>query len=258
MSIASWGASRKRLAWPVLIFGFILPLLTYAHVAALLNGMPRGLKTSGQTTIDFLLESAGPITGTVMLDLAIVSVLGLLYLGLMKTIEALKTLGTNHVGYGSAILLGTSFILLIVLEVLFVADPLEVNLALASILLIPAATWTGAVITEALMRRGSYHDASLTRGYGFYGSFNWIAVTVFVLTTVFGYSISQPFGLASWFGFLSGSVGISVSVVYGALFAMGIAMVLTLATSFPKIARQQRETKAVEERKFDLLDVVVE
>jgi hypothetical protein len=258
MSIASWGASRKRLAWPVLIFGFILPLLTYAHVAALLNGMPRGLKSSGQTTIDFLLESAGPITGTVMLDLAIVSVLGLLYLGLMKTIEALKTLGTNHVGYGSAILLGTSFILLIVLEVLFVADPLELNLALASILLIPAATWTGAVITEALMRRGSYHDASLTRGYGFYGSFNWIAVTVFVLTTVFGYSISQPFGLASWFGFLSGPVGISVSVAYGALFAMGISMVLTLATSFPKIARQQRETKAVEERKFDLLDVVVE
>jgi len=258
MSIASWGASRKRLAWPVLIFGFILPLLTYSHVAALLNGLPRGPKSSGETTIDFLLETGGPVTGTVMLDLAIVSILGLLYLGLMKIIEALKTLGTNHVGYGSAILLGSAFILLIALEVLFVADPLTLNLALAAMLVIPAAAWTGAVVTEALMRRGSYHDASLTRGYGFYGSFNWIAVLVFVSTTVFGYSISEPFGLASWFGFLSGGLGLSVSVVYGALIAMGIAACLTLATSFPKIARQQRETKAVEERKFDLLDVVVE
>lgn len=258
MSIASWGASRKRLAWPVLIFGFILPLLTYTHVAALLNGLPRGPKSSGETTIDFLLETGGPVTGTVMLDLAIVSILGLLYLGLMKIIEALKTLGTNHVGYGSAILLGTAFILLIALEVLFVADPLTLNLALAAMLVFPAASWTGAVVTEALMRRGSYHDASLTRGYGFYGSFNWIAVLVFVSTTVFGYSISEPFGLASWFGFLSGGLGLSVSVVYGAIIAMGIAACLTLATSFPKIARQQRETKAVEERKFDLIDVVVE
>jgi len=139
-----------------------------------------------------------------------------------------------------------------------VADPLTLNLALAAMLVIPAASWTGAVVTEALMRRGSYHDASLTRGYGFYGSFNWIAVMIFVSTTVFGYSISEPFGLASWFGFLSGGLGLSVSVVYGALIAMGIAACLTLATSFPKIARQQRETKAVEERKFDLIDVVVE
>lgn len=258
LSIASWGASRKRLTWPVLVFGFILPMLSYSHVAALLNTMPRGLKSSGQTTIDFLLETGGPIVGTVMLDLAIVSVIGLLYLGLMKVIEALKTLGTNHVGYGSAILLISVFTVLVIAESMFVADALSLSLALTAIALIPAAAWLGAVLTEALIRRGSYHDASLTRGYGFYGSFNWIAVSVFVLSTVVGYGFSQPFGVDSWFGFLTGSTGFSVPFALGALLSMGTASVLTLATSFPSISRQQRETKAVEERKFDLVDVVVE
>jgi len=258
LSIASWGASRKRLAWPILIFGFLLPVLSYAHVAALLNAMPRGLKTSGQTTIDFLLETGGPVVGTVMLDLAIVSVLGLLYLGLMKVIEALKTLGTNHVGYGSAILLISVFTVLVVAESLFVADPLALNLALGAIVIVPAAAWTGAVLTESLMRRGSYHDASLTRGYGFYGSFNWVAVTVFVISSVVGYGFSQPFGLDSWFGFFTSGTGLSLPFAMGALLAMASAAVLTLLTSFPGIARQQRETKAVEERKFDLVDVVVD
>jgi len=258
LSIASWGASRKRLTWPVLVFGFILPMLSYSHVAALLNTMPRGLKSSGQTTIDFLLETGGPIVGTVMLDLAIVSVIGLLYLGLMKVIEALKTLGTNHVGYGSAILLISVFSVLVIAVSLFVAEPLSLSLALAAIAIVPAAAWLGAVLTESLMRRGSYHDASLTRSYGFYGSFNWIAVTVFVVSTVVGYGFSQPFGVDSWFGFLTASTGFSVPFAIGALLGMGTAAVLTLLTSFPSISRQQRETKAVEERKFDLVDVVVE
>ena len=220
--------------------------------------MPRGLKSSGQTTIDFLLETGGPIVGTVMLDLAIVSVIGLLYLGLMKVIEALKTLGTNHVGYGSAILLISVFSVLVIAVSLFVAEPLSLSLALAAIAIVPAAAWLGAVLTESLMRRGSYHDASLTRSYGFYGSFNWIAVTVFVVSTVVGYGFSQPFGVDSWFGFLTASTGFSVPFAIGALLAMGTTAVLTLLTSFPSISRQQRETKAVEERKFDLVDVVVE
>jgi hypothetical protein len=42
------------------------------------------------------------------------------------------------------------------------------------------------------------------------------------------------------------------------LIAMGIACLLTLAIGYPRISRQQRETKAVEERRFDLVDVVVD
>jgi hypothetical protein len=139
-----------------------------------------------------------------------------------------------------------------------VAEPLSLSLALAAIAVVPAAAWLGAVLTESLMRRGSYHDASLTRSYGFYGSFNWIAVSVFVGSTVVGYGFSQPFGVDSWFGFLTVSTGFSVPFAIGSLLAMGTAAVLTLLTSFPSISRQQRETKAVEERKFDLVDVVVE
>ncbi|MFM2024712.1 MAG: hypothetical protein RLZZ56_725 [Actinomycetota bacterium] len=258
ISIASWGASRKRLTWPIFIFGFLLPLLSYAHVAALLSGNPIGSKTTAQTVIDYFLATGQEIGGTVMLNLAIISVLGFLFVGLMKLIEALKTLGVNHIGYGSAIALILIFVALVTVEAFLVADPVAFNLTLTSIVLIPASAWTGAVLAETVMRRGKYHDASLTRSYGFYGSVNWLAMAIFVVSTFAGYAISQPVGFASWFGFISASTGISVSFVMSSLIAMGIACLLTLAIGYPRISRQQRETKAVEERRFDLVDVVVD
>ena len=258
ISIASWGASRKRLTWPIFIFGFLLPLLAYAHVAALLSGNPIGSKTTVQTVIDYFLATGQEIGGTVMLNLGIISVLGFLFVGLMKLIEALKTLGVNHIGYGSAISLILVFIALVTVEAFVVADPVAFNIVLTAIVLIPASSWTGAVLSETVMRRGKYHDASLTRSYGFYGSVNWLAMAIFVVSTFAGYSISQPVGFASWFGFISASTGISVSFEVASLIAMGIACLLTLAIGYPRVSRQQRETKAVEERRFDLVDVVVD
>jgi hypothetical protein len=258
ISIASWGATRKRLTWPVFIFGFILPVLSYSHVAALLSSNAIGKKTSIQTVIDYFLATGQDIGGTVMLDLAIVSVLGLMFTGFMRLIESLKTLGVNHVGYGSAITLILVVASLVIVEAIFVGDPLSFNLSLAAILIIPAAAWTGMVLTETILRRGKYHDASLTRSYGFYGSVNWLAMSILVLSTVTAYSLAEPFGFASWFGFLIKAFGFSLSVPVAGFMAMGIAVVLTLAVGYPRISRQQRETKAVEERRFDLVDVVVD
>ena len=258
ISIASWGASRRRLSWPIFIFGFVLPLLSYTHVAALLSGNPIGSKTTAQTVIDYFLAVGQEVGGTVMLNLAIISVLGFIFIGLMKLIEALKTLGVNHIGYGSAIALILVFVILVAVEAVTVADPLGFNLTLTAITLVPASAWTGSVLTETVMRRGKYHDASLTRSYGFYGSVNWLAMVIFVLASFSAFAISEPVGFANWFGFLSKSSGISISFVLASLVSMGIAVLLTLLLGYPRIARQQRETKAVEERRFDLVDVVVE
>ena len=258
ISIASWGATRKRLTWPLFIFGFILPVLSYSHVAALLSSNVIGKKTSIQTVIDYFLATGQEIGGTVMLDLAIVSVLGLMFTGLMRLIESLKTLGVNHIGYGSAITLILVAVSLVTVEAIFVSDPLSFNLTLAAILIIPAVAWTGMVLTETILRRGKYHDASLTRSYGFYGSVNWVAMASLVLSTVIAYAVAEPFGFATWFGFFTNAFGFAVSVPVAGLMAMATAVLLTLALGYPRIARQQRETKAVEERRFDLVDVVVD
>ncbi|CAB4604351.1 unannotated protein [freshwater metagenome] len=258
ISIASWGASRKRLTWPIFIFGFILPLLAYSHVAALLSGTSFGPKTSPSSLIDYFLATGQEVGGSVMLNLAIVAVLGLMYTGLMKLIEAIKTLGVNHIGYGSAITLIFTFVVFVVVEALFVTDAVAFNLTLTAIAIIPSAAWIGAVLTETLLRRGKYHDASLTRGYGFYGSVNWVAIAIFVLSSVAAFAFAEPYGFATWFGFLSNSLGFAVSIPVAGLLAMGCSILLTLALGYPRIARQQRETAAVEERRFDLVDAVVD
>jgi hypothetical protein len=62
----------------------------------------------------------------------------------------------------------------------------------------------------------------------------------------------------NWLGFLTASTGISVRFDVAALLTVLVALVYTLATGFPRVLRQQRETKQVEDRRFDLLDVVVD
>lgn len=257
VSIASWGVTRKRLYWPMGIFGFLLPLLSYSHMAALLNG-GQGLLEDGTQAVQYMLSESGLIGGTVLVDVSIVAVIALLYMGVSKLIETMKTTGTNHIGYGLATFAAVGYIVLILVQVLVVAEPLAFNINLVGLLLIPGGYWIGAILSDTLLRRGAYHDASLTRGYGFYGSFNWVALIGYVLGVVLGLGIATPSDYFTWLGFLSGVLGFKVSMVFASLIAMGFGLVFTLATGYPRIRRQQQETKAVEDRRYDLAGVVVE
>jgi hypothetical protein len=237
------------------VFGFILPLLTYGHMAALLNG--HGFE-SGSEVVEYLLSTGNQISATVLVDGALLAVLGLLFVGVSKLIEALKTLGTNHIGYGLASLVSSLTVLFVSAFAIFVSEPLVLALSITSVLLVPAASWIGSLLTETLMRRGRFHDASLTRSYGFYGSFNWVAMLGLALAVTFALSVAQPIPGFAWLGFLSSSINFSCDITLAALLAMGVSIFFTLATSFPRIFRQQRETKLVEDRRYDLIDVVVE
>lgn len=255
VAAASWGAKRKSLIWPIFIFGSLLPLLTYGHMAALLNG--HSYKGPAQV-IEFLLSVGGVVAPTLLVDSAIVALFALVFIGVSKLIEALKTLGTNHIGFGLATVVAVTFIFVVSLQALLLPGALYLNLGATAFLLIPAAAWIAMVLTETLMRRGSYHDASLTRSYGFYGSVNWLAGIGFLLATAAGFAVAKPIANIAWLGFLSRTTGISVSFDIAALLTMAVAIVYTLATGFPRVFRQQRETKQVEDRRFDLLDVVVD
>jgi len=255
LAAAAWGAKRKTLTWPIFVFGFLLPLLSYGHFAALLNGHEF---ENGAEVIQFLLSTGDQISSTLLVDGGLLAIVGLLFVGISKLIEALKTLGTNHIGYGLASLAAAVVVLFVSAFAILTTDSLAISLSLTSILLIPAASWIGVLLTETLMRRGNYHDASLTRSYGFYGSVNWLALIGFILSVTFAFSISQPVVGFAWLGFLSTTFNFSTTVTLAALISMGITVLFTLATGFPRIFRQQRETKSVEDRKFDLVDVVVE
>ncbi len=255
VAAASWGAKTKSLTWPIFIFGFLLPLLTYGHMAALLNG--HSFKDPSQV-IEFLLSVGGGVAPTILVDSAILAIVSLIFVGVSKLIEALKTLGTNHIGFGLATLVAVVFILTVTAQTLFLPAALAVNLSLTAFLLIPAAAWIGMILTETLMRRGAYHDASLTRSYGFYGSVNWFAGVGFLVATAVGFSVCQPIGSLTWLGFLSNSTGLSLRFDVAAYVAILVSVLYTLATGFPRILRQQRETKQVEDRRFDLVDVVVD
>jgi len=255
LSLASWNAPNKRLVWPMGVFGFLLPLLVLGHFAALLNG--HALK-SVEEVIGLLLTNSGSVSGTVLVDVGVIAIVGLLYLGIHRLIEALKALGTNHIGYGLAILLASIYLVVISVQSLFQSQAYEFDIELTALLLVPAAIWIGAVLTETVLRRGVFHDASLTRAYGFYGAVNWTAIAIFVLATVFSLGISKPLGQLNWLGFLESSTGFSVPIVVAAWIAMGLSALFTIATAIPRIVRQQKETRAVAERRFDLVDVVVE
>lgn len=255
VAAASWGAKTKSLTWPIFIFGFLLPLLAYGHMAALLNG--HSYKDASQV-IEFLLSVGGTVAPTILVDSAILAIIAVIFIGVSKLIEVLKTLGTNHIGFGLATLVSVLFIVALATEALLLPNALAINLSLTALLLIPAAAWIGMILTETLMRRGAYHDASLTRSYGFYGSVNWIAAIGFLISTAAGFAVAQPIGSMNWLGFLTASTGISVRFDVAALLTVLVAVVYTLATGFPRVLRQQRETKQVEDRRFDLLDVVVD
>ena len=255
IAASSWGATRKNLSWPILVFGFLVPLLTYGHIAALLNGHTYETPLS---VIQLLMTSGSDLSASIFIDVALVAVIGFLFVGVSKLIEALKTVGTNHIGYGSATLASAVTALGVVALVLLTTEPLRYAIDLTAILLIPGSFWVGAVATETVMRRGKYHDASLTRSYGFYGSVNWVAIVGFALAVTAGLGLANPLPYAPWLGYLGALFNLRLDIVLAALGVLAFAIVFTLATGFPRILRQQRETKAVEDRQYDLLNVVVD
>jgi hypothetical protein len=91
---------------------------------------------------------------------------------------------------GSSRLLATSSVLAILIELLILVS-------------VVAASYTGIVIADALIRRRDYHEVSLTRDYGFYGRFNFANLIGFILATALGFGYLNGTGaLSFWAGYL--------------------------------------------------------
>ena len=105
-------------------------------------------------------------------------------------------------------------------------------------------------LTEALMRRGSFHDVSLQRGYAFYKRAGIASLFGYVLISALGFLLT-PYG---WLG--SGAAGYTVTPLFGAatgvVYLLAISAIWTLATSWVRIRYQQSEVLGLERRRNEI------
>ena len=143
----------------------------------------------------------------------------------------------------SSMLVATSTLLAIVIELLVLAS-------------VVAASYTGIVLADALIRSRDYHEVSLARDYGFYGRFNVANTIGFLLASALGFGYLNGTGtLSYWAGYL-GDFTPDIFTVAGS--TIGIAMAFGLAVLFPvlfgipRIKKQEVKLVELDERREEL------
>jgi hypothetical protein len=162
---------------------------------------------------------------------------------------------------GSAVLI-SSFLTLAVL-VLFAQQPKGQEVEyLANVFVVMGvltAGWIGIFAADVAIRRQSYHELSLSRSYGLYKKFNFLALVTWVLTLVFAVAV-MPVNLLGFdfMGFLVPLIGLEASLgsaAVGFVATVVLGVVLTLAIRIPQIRNQEREVLALESRREQLNDI---
>jgi hypothetical protein len=144
---------------------------------------------------------------------------------------------------GSSFVLGTSSLLAILTE----------SIVLAAVV---AASHTGIVLADALIRSRDYHEVSLTRDYGFYGRFNVVNSIGFVLSIAVGFGYLNGTGTISfWTGYLGDftpSIYDLVGSNIGIAMAFGLAVLFPVLFGIPKIKRQEEKLVELDGRREEL------
>ncbi len=118
--------------------------------------------------------------------------------------------------------------------------------------------WMAMFVSDVALRKIAYHELSLTRSYGFYGKFNVLSFTIWVITTSLATALVPVDLLGFGFtGFLSSSLGLAGSQMFGLAISFAFAIILTLAARIPQIRKQEREVLEVESRREQLNDIFV-
>ena len=143
----------------------------------------------------------------------------------------------------SSMLLGTSSLLAMLIELLVLAS-------------VVAASFTGIVLADALIRSRDYHEVSLTRDYGFYGRFNVANTVGFILATAVGYGYLNGTGtLSFWAGYLGDLTPAIFEVTgsyIGVAMAFGLAVLFPVVFGIPRIKAQEVKLVELDERREEL------
>jgi purine-cytosine permease-like protein len=151
----------------------------------------------------------------------------------------------------------------LLLSAVLVASALIATSSLLSLLIeliviatVIAASYTGIVLADSLIRSRDYHEVSLTRDYGFYGRFNFANSIGFVLASVVGFGYVESTGLiSSWTGYLGNFTPAIFEVAgsnIGIAMAFGLAVLFPVLFGIPKIKGQERKLVELDERREEL------
>ena len=209
------------------------------------------------------LASGLPSWSTLLLALAVG--LSLVYVSVLN----LKTLSLDLIGLVRirsrvlSTLLATVLVAAVLLLVLqqpeLRAAEYLINLfVLAGVL---SAGWIGMFIADVGLRKIAYHELSLNRSYGFYGKFNALALSLWLVTVIVAVLLVpinlQGFG---FFGLLSGNLGLDAGVASQSIalcLVVLLGLLITVIARIPQIRKQEREVLAVESRREQLNDIFI-
>jgi len=142
-----------------------------------------------------------------------------------------------------SMLLATSTVLVLLIELLLLVS-------------VVAASFTGIVLTDALIRSRDYHEVSLTRDYGFYGRFNVTNTLGFILASALGFGYLNGTGLlSSWTGYLGEFTPAIYDVAgsnIGIAMAFGLAVLFPVLFGIPRIKSQEVKLVELDERREEL------
>jgi purine-cytosine permease-like protein len=143
----------------------------------------------------------------------------------------------------SSMLLATSSVLAMLIELLVLVS-------------VVAASYSGIVVADALIRSRDYHEVSLTRDYGFYGRFNFANLIGFILAVALGFGYLNGTGLlSSWTGYLGDFTPAIFDVAgsnIGIAMAFGIAILFPVLFGIPRIKKQEVKLVELDERREEL------
>ena len=143
----------------------------------------------------------------------------------------------------SSMLLGTSSLLSMLIELILLAS-------------VVAASYSGIVLSDALIRSRDYHEVSLTRDYGFYGRFNVANTIGFILSTALGFGYLNGAGVLSfWAGYLGDftpAIFDTAGSNIGIAMAFGFAVLFPVLFGIPRIKGQERKLLELDERREEL------
>ena len=143
----------------------------------------------------------------------------------------------------SSMLLATSSVLEMLIELLLLVS-------------VVAASYSGIVVADALIRSRDYHEVSLTRDYGFYGRFNSANLIGFIFAVALGFGYLNGTGLlSSWTGYLGDFTPAIFDVAgsnIGIAMAFGLAILFPVLFGIPRIKKQEVKLVELDERREEL------
>ena len=216
----------------------LVPTLVFAHFFLVYD---QNLPADGFGLLNVFALVQSPAIATGVLWVGALGVVALLFNLSIATLEEVRSFAVNRLtGWFSLVLviLGSAAV--------WFVPAWSSWLAVSQLLFVGVSAVVGMQVADSLLRRGAYHESSLLRSYGFYGSFSVFALIGFVAATAAGLAVSAPNALADWLGF-SGWV-----TPFSPLVAFAFGLVWQLATGFARVKKQQSDVAEVELRKAAL------